>query len=275
LTSAHRLDGRVALVAGGSRGIGRASARALAARGARVIALARTLYAPEAAAPGGDDLDQRIQGAVADVGDWRSVEPAVAAVIERYGRVDVLINSAGIPGARAPVWQLEPEAFQRALAVNILGPFHLMKLLLPGMIQRGTGVVINVSSGAAARPRPRRAMYGTSKAALDHLTLAVAQEVEPAGVRVHVFYPGPVDTDLFRASQSDPHAGAEERARTAARIRAGELQEPEEPAAALAWLATAAGAAFAEVVVPWRDLQVRQRLRAMPGFSSGPPPSKG
>jgi 3-oxoacyl-[acyl-carrier protein] reductase len=118
-------------------------------------------------------------------------------------------------------------------------------------------------------------MYGTSKAALDHLTLAVAQEVEPAGVRVHVFYPGPVDTDLFRASQSDPHAGAEERARTAARIRAGELQEPEEPAAALAWLATAAGAAFAEVVVPWRDLQVRQRLRAMPGFSSGPPPSKG
>jgi NAD(P)-dependent dehydrogenase (short-subunit alcohol dehydrogenase family) len=265
LTSAHRLDGRVALVAGGSRGIGRASARALAARGARVIALARTLYAPEAAAPGGDDLDQRIQGAVADVGDWRSVEPAVAAVIERYGRVDVLINSAGIPGARAPVWQLEPEAFQRALAVNILGPFHLMKLLLPGMIQRGTGVVINVSSGAAARPRPRRAMYGTSKAALDHLTLAVA----------HVFYPGPVDTDLFRASQSDPHAGAEERARTAARIRAGELQEPEEPAAALAWLATAAGAAFAEVVVPWRDLQVRQRLRAMPGFSSGPPPSKG
>jgi NAD(P)-dependent dehydrogenase (short-subunit alcohol dehydrogenase family) len=140
-----------------------------------------------------------------------------------------------------------------------------MKVVLPGMIERGSGVVINVSSGAAERPQPRRSMYGTSKAALDHLTKAVAMETAPLGVRVYGIHPGPIDTELFRLSRTDPLNTPEEQARIDAMWESGKVRRPEELAATLAWLATPAGAAWDDVMVTWRNPATRDRLRALPG----------
>ena len=120
--------------------------------------------------------------------------------------------------------------------VNTFGPFYLMKLILPGMVTRRDGVVVNIVSGAAERPRPNRAMYGSQKAATEHMTLAVAQEVAGYGIRVYAFHPGPVDTALFASSRT-----AEEMDRARAGSDSADdpgLQDPAEPAAALAWLAS-------------------------------------
>jgi 3-oxoacyl-[acyl-carrier protein] reductase len=259
------MDGEVALVTGASRGIGLATARALAARGAKVIAVSRFI-SPVGEKDGKSEFDLGFDRVTADVGDWTSIEPALTGVLERVDRVDVLVNCAGVRGSRGPISDFDPEDFRQTLAINTLGPFHLIKLVLPGMVERASGVIINISSGAGHRPRPHRSMYGTSKAALDHMSQAVAVEVKDLGVRVHVFHPGPVDTALFNTSRNDPSNSQEERDAMEARIRSGELQSPEEPAAALAWLASSDGTAFKEVIVPWNDRERRASIRVLAGL---------
>ena len=132
MTVVTGLTGSVALVTGASRGIGAATVRALQALGAEVIGVSRAPYG-ERSAGASDHKVHRISG---DVGDWLSIEPAVQRALAEHPHVDILVNCAGVPGRRVPVWELEPDVFRRALAVNTLGPFHLMKLLLPGMIER-------------------------------------------------------------------------------------------------------------------------------------------
>jgi NAD(P)-dependent dehydrogenase (short-subunit alcohol dehydrogenase family) len=263
MTVVTDLTGKVALVTGASRGIGAATVRALQALGAEVIGVSRAPYGEQPDAPDqAEASDHRVHRISGDVGDWASIEPAVKRALAEHPHVDILVNCAGVPGRRVPVWELEPDLFRRALAVNTLGPFHLMKLLLPGMIERRSGVVINVVSGAATRPRPTRAMYGTSKAALEHMTFAVADEVTEAGVRVYAFHPGMVDTALFASTRTSAAARAE----VAEARRTGELQEPAEPAAAIAFLATPAGADWRDVAFPWRDPVIRAQMRELPGF---------
>jgi NAD(P)-dependent dehydrogenase (short-subunit alcohol dehydrogenase family) len=253
-----RLDGRTALVTGASRGIGAATVVALRRLGAEVIAVSRAPFADE------PDPTPAVHRVSADVGDWASVSAALGKVHADHPVIDVLVNNAGMPGKRVPVWELDPELMHTTIAVNTLGPFHLARLVLPGMVERGFGVVIVVVSGAANRPRPRRAMYGSSKAASEHLTMALAQEAADFGVRVHAFHPGPVDTALFAASRTSAEAQADldQQLRTGTRV----MQAPEEPAAALAWLASPAGAVWTDVVVPWREPEIRARIRSLPGF---------
>jgi NAD(P)-dependent dehydrogenase (short-subunit alcohol dehydrogenase family) len=252
------LSGRTALVTGASRGIGAATVRALRARGAEVVAFSRPPFADE------PDPDPGVHCYNADVGDWASVSAAVRSVLTDHPVIDVLVNNAGMGGVRGPVWELDVDTFRERAAVNSLGPFYLMRLVMPGMVARRDGVVLNVVSGAADRPRPNRGMYGSQKAAAEHLTRAAAHEAAEHGIRVYAFHPGPVDTALFAASRSEAEL---------ARLRAGgddgpPLQNPAEPAAALAWLASPAGAAWTDVVVPWREPQVRAALRARPDFAS-------
>jgi NAD(P)-dependent dehydrogenase (short-subunit alcohol dehydrogenase family) len=250
--SAEPLKGRRALVTGASRGIGAATVTALRGLGAEVVAVARS---PFGSSPSDDHL---IRPVSADVADWSSVSAALAGVAD----VDILINCAGVPGQRLPVWELDPTLFRRALEVNALGAFHLMRLVLPLMVARRRGVVVNVVSGAAERPRPTRAMYGASKAALDHLTRASALEAREAGVRIYAFHPGMVDTQLFRSTRTSSEAQRE----IAEARAAGELQHPGQPAAAIAYLATDAGAEFSDVTFPWRDTAFRAGVTARPGF---------
>jgi len=259
-TSDLPLSGAVALITGGSRGIGRATATALTNVGARVVELSRS---------GSAIVTERgswIDHVACDVGDRNSIHEAVAHVLEVYSHIDVLINNAGIRGERARLWELDPEDFERALSINLMGPFLTMRDVIPSMIDRRSGVIINVTSGAAERPRPRRSMYGTSKAALDHLTLSLATEVAEFGIRVHAFHPGPVNTALFNASAQDPKNTPEELAAVEARFRAGEVQRPEEPGAALAWLATPSGALHTDTVVAWSNPKRRAEIRTMAGL---------
>jgi NAD(P)-dependent dehydrogenase (short-subunit alcohol dehydrogenase family) len=277
-----RLDGRVALVTGGSRGIGRATAVALAARGARVAVVAQTREAAQRTADevqaigvrgaamgvinmaSGAAVGVRSMAIGADVSDWPAVQRFVQQVVDELGPPDVLVNNAGVLGDLAPIAELSPESSQRTLNVNVLGPLHGMRAVLPLMLPRQGGVVVNLSSGAGQRPRPTRSMYGTSKIALDLLTTVAAAEVAGAGIRVYTVHPGLIDTDMNATDRA--RMPAEDRERALARIRAGDMQQAQEPAECIAWLATPSGAAWTDVVVPWREPQVRERIRQMPGF---------
>ncbi len=252
------LAGKTVLITGASRGIGAATVRAARASGAEVVAISRDPFAEQ------PDPDPYVHRVSADVGDWDSVSHAIESVFIDHPTIDVLVNNAGMPGFRAPVWELDVGLFQKTSMVNTFGPFYLMKLILPGMVARRSGVVVNVVSGAAERPRRNRAMYGSQKAAVEHMTIAVAQEVAGYGIRVHAFHPGPVDTALFASSRTREEM---DRAR-AGSVAADDpgLQDPAEPAAALAWLASQAGAAWSDVVLPWRDPTIRVALRARPDF---------
>jgi NAD(P)-dependent dehydrogenase (short-subunit alcohol dehydrogenase family) len=266
-TDSGRLDGKVALVTGGSRGIGKAVALALAARGADVAVLARSV---EAAEPVAALLRAQRRKAVAGGGDvsrWDDVQRLVGTVQAALGRVDILINNAGTGGAHGFIWDLQPEALQTALLVNVLGPFLFMKALLPSMIERSAGVVINVSSGNARNPGPARSVYGTTKSGLDYLTRVAHQEAAPHGVRVYAFYPGPTDTDMQAHLRSDPALPADVRAQLVARHTEGRLFRPEQPAHGMAWLATPAGAAWIDPICPWSSAEVRAQLEQLPGYA--------
>jgi NAD(P)-dependent dehydrogenase (short-subunit alcohol dehydrogenase family) len=177
----------------------------------------------------------------------------------------VLINNAGVLGQGLALVDLDPDDFRYTLAVNTLGPFHTMKALLPSMLARGSGVVINVSSGAGLRPRAGRAVYGTSKAALDHLSQAAADETAAAGLRVYAFHPGAVDTEMnaaWRAQTVQLSGPSPSGPATQATV----ALSPQVPAAVIAWLASPAGAAWREVILRWPDSDVQRRLRELPGF---------
>jgi 3-oxoacyl-[acyl-carrier protein] reductase len=266
-TDSGRLDGKVAVVTGGSRGIGKAVALALAARGADVAVMARSVDAAEAVADLVRAQGRRAVAAAGDVSNWEDVQRTVGTVHDALGPVDVLVNNAGTGGAHGFVWDLEPAAFQTALLVNVLGPFLYMKALLPEMIERSGGVVINTSSGNARNPGPARSVYGTTKSGLDYLTRVAHQEVAARGVRVYAFYPGPTDTDMQAHLRSDPSLPAEVRAQLVARHTEGRLFRPEQPAQGMAWLASPAGAAWSDPICPWSSPEVRAQLEKLPGYA--------
>ncbi|MBL7258559.1 SDR family NAD(P)-dependent oxidoreductase [Paractinoplanes lichenicola] len=176
-----RVRGRTALVTGAGNGLGRAIALALAARGARVIAVGRNRDRLEAI--GG------VEAAVADISDPAGVD----ALAARYPDVDILINNAGVPGPVAALTDIEPDEWDEVFAVNVRGTYLMCRAFLPAMVERGAGDVINVASVSGKRPLIRRTPYTASKMAVIGLTRTLAYEVGPAGVSVNSLSPGPVD----------------------------------------------------------------------------------
>ena len=141
------LSGEVALITGGSRGIGLAVARALAAAGAKIAITARTGVKEAAAELGGDTL-----GLVCDVADAGQAEATVAAAAKQFGKVSILINNAGVIDPIGPLSRSDPAAWAQNIAINLTGAYYMARYALPGMIEAGDGVIVNVSSGAAHRP---------------------------------------------------------------------------------------------------------------------------
>lgn len=195
------LTGRVALVTGGSRGIGRAVALRLAGVNARVAVCARSVdavasVAEEIAAEGREAMPVRM-----DVADLDSVRAGFAEVRERFGPPDILVNNAGIAKS-ALIWRTDDELWNATMATNVSGTFYCMREALPAMIERGWGRVVNMASTAGKIGAPYIAAYSASKHAMIGLTRSAALEVATRGVTINAVCPGYVDTAMTDASVS-------------------------------------------------------------------------
>jgi len=181
---------KVAIVTGGARGIGHAIVRQFLAQGYRAAIL---------------DLDAvELGGAYSlkcDVSVPEQVTGAIGKVVERFGRIDALVNNAGIAVFK-PLLETTFDEWQRVLAVNLNGPFLCTQACAPVMLKTGGGAVVNISSISGLRASTLRVAYGTSKAALDHLTKQQAAELGNLGIRVNAVAPGPVDTAMAKAVHS-------------------------------------------------------------------------
>lgn len=182
-----RLTGRIAVITGGGSGLGLVIARSLHARGAEVILVGRDEQRLAAVT---DDLGSRARWLTADVSDAASVDTLRAALAGT--EVSILVNNAGVPGPVAALTDIDVDDWDEVFAVNVRGTYLMCRALLPGMIERGDGDIINVASVSGKRPLAHRTPYCASKMAVIGLTSTLAFEVGPAGVRVNTLSPGPV-----------------------------------------------------------------------------------
>lgn len=195
------LKGRGAVITGASSGIGRATALALAAAGARVGLAARRIerleeLAGQIAASGGEAL-----ALPADVAEYSQAEAAVRGAEEAFGGVDILVNSAGVmlPSAIA---EAEPSDWRRMVDANLMGAMHASRAALPGMLARGSGHIVNISSTSGRTHQPLFAVYAATKHGLGAFSNVLRKEVHPKRIRVTLFEPGPTESEL--GSHVDP-----------------------------------------------------------------------
>lgn len=200
-----KLQGRAVLVTGASRGLGAELARQAAARGARVVAVARHAaelerVVGEIRAHGGE-----AHALTGDVGDKTAIHPLFGAATALIGDIDVVVHNASTLGPTPLRWLLDTECedLEQVLAVNLVGPFRLTKLVAGSMALRRRGVVVHVSSDASVSAYPRWGAYSVSKAALDHLARIWGAEIGDHGVRVFSVDPGEMDTEMHRAAIPD------------------------------------------------------------------------
>ncbi len=226
----RRFEGRVALVTGGGSGIGEATCRRLAAEGAKVV----VVDIDEASA-------QRVAGEIggtafrADVANPVQSEAMIEHAVETYGRLDVLDNNATGGGTIGRIADIDLEAWNRALAVNLTAPFLAIKFALPVMLGQGKGAIVNIASNAALQAEEGLGAYASAKAGLLALTRNVAAEYGRRGIRCNVVSPGAVETPPTKAfvAAVDGIRAKMERANTLRR-----LGQPDELAAAVAFLAS-------------------------------------
>ncbi len=182
------LAGRTALVTGGGTGLGAAITRALHAAGAAVVVAGRR---PEPLQALAAELGARVDWRVCDVADVASVAELADSLADR--EISIVVNNAGIAGPVAPLTEIDPADWDEVFDINVRGVFLVCRAFLPGMVERGTGDVINLASVSGKRPLIRRTPYCASKMAVIGLTSTLAFEVGPAGVNVNSLSPGPVD----------------------------------------------------------------------------------
>jgi 3-oxoacyl-[acyl-carrier protein] reductase len=221
MSNDYRFSGKVALVTGGSSGIGAATAERLLREGANVASLDLRAEAPE--------------GALALAGDVSrsdEVDAAVAEVAGRIGPVDVLVCSAGIPGASLRTVEVGDEEWRRVLAVNTDGVFFANRAVLPGMVERGWGRIVNVASIAGKEGNPMAAAYSASKAAVIALTKAIGKDVARTGVLVNCIAPAVIETPILEGLSSEHVEYMVER------IPMGRMGRADEVAALACWLAS-------------------------------------
>jgi 2-dehydro-3-deoxy-L-rhamnonate dehydrogenase (NAD+) len=217
----QRFSNRVALVTGAASGIGEATARRLLAEGARVAAL--DLHS------GGPDGVLSLTG---DVSHSEDVDAAVTRAESELGPLDVLVCSAGIPGQSLRTVDVTDEEWRRVLAINADGVFFSNRAVLPGMIERGYGRVVNVASIAGKEGNPMAGAYSASKAAVIAMTKAIGKDVAGTGVLVNCVAPAVIDTPILEGITQE-HIGY-----MVERIPLGRMGEPGEVAALVCWLAS-------------------------------------
>ncbi len=225
------MAGKISIVTGAGRGIGRAIAEALAARGATVVV-------SDVDAANGDEtaaaLGDPAVAIAADVTSRASVDAMVAEVVDRFGRVDVLVNNAGWDVA-GPFVDSDPDDWDRIMAINLYGVLHTCKAVLPVMASQGSGSVVNLGSDAGRVGSSGEAVYSAAKGGVIAFTKAVAREMARHGVRVNCVSPGPTDTALFASMGGDDPTLREALTRA---IPMRRLAEPAEIASVVAFAAS-------------------------------------
>jgi len=247
------LSGKSVILTGASRGIGAAAAEAMAAEGASLLLLARGAEGITALASRLRKAGAKAEAMTCDVAVWSQVEAAVAHARDLFGRVDVLVNNAGVIEPIGPLAKADPAAWARAADVNFKGVFHGMRAVLPGMRAQGSGVIVNLGSGAAHNPLEGWSHYCAAKAATAMLTRCAHLENRGNGIRIYSLSPGTVATDMQRkikASGINPVSQMDFSAHAPA----------EHPARALVWLATEQAAPFAGQEISLRDPEMRARI---------------
>lgn len=239
----EQLEGKVALVAGATGGIGQAVAKRLAAEGAKVVAAGRNKERLVALAA----IDSNIVAQVADVANEDDVRAMINRTVEDFGRLDLVFNGAGITGDNALIEDQDMANYQKVMDINVTGSFLVMKHVIPELRRFGGGSIINVGSAASVQAgRVTMPVYCISKHAIVGLTRVAAKAYGGENIRVNVICPGQIDTDMLaaveqdmmEANKGDPNAGGVEEARqkVISAIPAGRYGSPEEVAALVAFL---------------------------------------
>jgi len=225
------LNNRTAIVTGGARGIGFAAAKKLLACGAAVALWdvdSAALTEAVAALKGGG----RVHAASVDVTDEASIGNAVDALVRDAGKIDVLVNNAGITGGNAPLWELKPDVWRRVIEVNLIAPYLTCRAVVPHMVAAGYGRIVNIASIAGKDGNPNASHYSASKAGLIGLTKSLAKEVATKGVLVNAIAPAAAKTEMF-GQMTQQHIDY-----MLSKIPMNRFVTVEELAAMIAWLAS-------------------------------------
>ena len=226
------LKGRVAVITGGAQGIGYAAAARMLASGAEVslwdIDAARLADAGRTLGAAGGKLSTQ----AVELTDAAAVRRATDATIVTHGHIDVLVNNAGITGGNGPTWELEPDVWRRVIDVNLVAPYLTCRAIVPHMIARGYGRIVNIASVAGKEGNPNASHYSASKAGLISLTKSLGKELANSGVLVNAVSPAAAKTAIFD-SMTQQHIDF-----MLSKIPMGRFLQVDEAAAMIAWLAT-------------------------------------
>jgi 3-oxoacyl-[acyl-carrier protein] reductase len=225
------LRDRVAIITGGARGIGHAAAARALGSGASVV-----IWDIDAARADQAVRDLAALGTISadavELSDAKAVQSATEAVLSRHGRIDILVNNAGITGGNAATWELDPDTWRRVLDVNLTGAFLTCRAVVPHMIARGYGRIVNVASIAGKEGNPNAAHYSASKAGLIGLTKSLAKELAPRNIVANCITPAAARTEIFSQMKQE-HVDY-----MLARIPMGRFLELDEVAALICWLSS-------------------------------------
>jgi 3-oxoacyl-[acyl-carrier protein] reductase len=233
MSKTQPLAGQVAVVTGAGRGIGAAIAHSLAALGAATVLCGRTRANLDSTAKQIVEDGGKAEAIVCDVSSLESVQAAAKQVESSFGRLDVLVNNAGIGGFGGPLHQLAPEAWDEILNTNLRGVYYAIRSFAPMMIKARAGHIINISSIAGKNALPNGAAYAASKWGLNGLSYSVAEELRSHKIRVSVVCPGSTNTDL------SPHIGKD----------TSKMLQPEDVAHAVEMLVTQAAQSFVSEII--------------------------
>ena len=257
-----RLKDKAAIVTGGGRGLGRATALTLAREGANVIVAARTVTEIEKVAEEIQALGRRALPIQTDVSDAAAVKAMVGETVDQFGTVDILVNCAGVVGPIGPVSQIEAEEWQRTISVNLTGTFLCCQAVLEPMMAQNKGKIVNVSSGIGTRVYPRFTAYGVSKAGVNYLTRNLAAEVQEFNIDVNAMNPSVTETRMQEEIRAVPleFIGRRHFDRFHGLWEEGQLYHPEEPARLILFLASSASDGLTGQYLSFSDEKVQTMI---------------